>query len=184
VGFPFWRRKKAPPQPVDPIAAYDGLIEDLQRQGAEVRKSAATLLALRGDLERDRDRNTRRAQDARVRCEQAAEKGDARAERVLRRDQEQSLKKVQAAEEALAEAEADAQLLLDAARDIADQVADLETERNSARARFKAGQVVSEVLRERAQKFSQVLALDAARDEVERAHQLAQIYRDERKAKG
>jgi hypothetical protein len=27
-----------------------------------------------------------------------------------------------------------------------------------------------------------VLALDAARDEVERAHQLAQIYREERKA--
>jgi phage shock protein A len=183
VAFGFWRRKKAAAKPVDPIAAYDGLVEDLQRQGSEVRRSAATLLALRGDLERDRDRNAKRAEDARVRCAEAAEKGDARAERVLRRDHEQSLKKVQAAEEALAEAEADAELLLEAAREIADQVAELEAERDSARARFKAGQVVTEVLRERAHKFSQVLALDAARDEVERAHQLAQIYREERKAK-
>ena len=50
--FRFWKKKDAKKKPADPPAAFDQLIEDLERQGAEIRKSAATLLALKGDLSR------------------------------------------------------------------------------------------------------------------------------------
>jgi phage shock protein A len=178
----FWRRKK-PAKPVDPIAAYDRVLDDLESKGAQIRQSAATLLALRGDLQRDRDRNSGRVEEIRRRKAIAAEKGDAAAERLLGRDEVQAEQLVEAAKDALTHAATDAQLLLEAAQDISDRVADLRTERNGARARFAAGQVVSSVLLHEAERFQQVLALDQARDEVERAHQLAQIYREERKDK-
>jgi phage shock protein A len=180
VEFRFWRRKKPEPKPDNPLATYDKLIEDLDRQGAQVRRSAATLLALRGDLRRDRDRGTRRAEEARTRALEASRKGDAAAERVLRRDAEDSSREAAAAEEALGQAEADAELLLEAAQELSARVSELRTERASARTRLTAGHAVSQVLRDRHEKFEHVLALDAARDEVERAHQLAQIYREER----
>jgi phage shock protein A len=182
VEFRFWRRKKSDPKADDPIATYNQLIEDLERQGAQIRRSAATLLALRGDLRRDRDRDARRAEDAKGRAAQAAERGDSAAERTLRRDEERSWRQAQLTDESLAQAEADAQLLLEAAQEVANRVAELRDERSAARTRLTAGHAVSQVLRDRYERIEQTLALDAARDEVERAHQLAQIYRDERKS--
>lgn len=179
----FWRRKAKVVRAADPIAAYDKLLDDLDQRGAQIRKSAATLLALKGDLQRDRDRNARRVEDIRRRIQDAAEKGDAAAERILRRDEAQAQKLAEAAGEALAQAETDAALLLDAARDVGDRAAELRTERSGAKLRFAAGQVVSSALLHEAERFQQALTLDAARDEVERAHQLAQIYREERKTK-
>src|SRR5690606_14579285 len=62
--FGFWRKKrKERKKPADPLAAFDQLIEDLERQAAEVRKSAATLLAIKGELTRSAERYTRQMAD-------------------------------------------------------------------------------------------------------------------------
>src|SRR5579871_3164466 len=152
----FWRRGKKEQAPAEsPLVAYDRLVEDLERQGAAVRKSAATLLALRGDLERDRDRNRRRMEDIQRRADVAASKGDAAAERVFRRDEHQSAKLLEAAEEALQQAEADAALLIEAAEELSERLAELNAERSGARARLAAGRVVTQVMKERYPRFEQ-----------------------------
>jgi hypothetical protein len=42
------------------------------------------------------------------------------------------------------------------------------------------GGAISTALREQVERFDKLLAVDAARDEIERAHALADIYREER----
>jgi phage shock protein A len=177
--FGFLKRKKKPPERTDPLAVYDGFIESLERQGAEVRKSAATLLALRGDLGRDVQKYLARATDLTARIALAEEKGDSRATKTLRRDLEEAENLREQSEKALIDANDDAQLLLEAAGDTARRVAELKSERQSARARLATGQVVSTALRQQVEQFDRVLALDAARDEVERARALADVYRDD-----
>ncbi len=179
-----WLRKKQKPQqkpgkPVDPLAAFDQLIEDLERQGAEVRKSAATLLALKGDLTRSEERYVQRLAELDRRRTQAESQGEAKIAGVLERDRLQAEQLLASTRESLAKAESDSQLLLEAAADIGGQVAELRTERESASARLAVGSLVSEALRERVERFEKVLAVDAARDAVERAHALADIYREE-----
>lgn len=177
------RKKKAPKdKPVDPVAAYDGFIESLERQASEVRKSAATLLALRGELARDRERYQRRIEDFDGRLKVAEEKGDARATRTLRKDREEAAELLDQSEKALASANEDAALLLEAAEDLAKRGRELKAERQSARARLRVGDAVSKALARRVEEFDKLLALDAARDEVEKAHALADIYRDEQGA--
>lgn len=176
-------RKKSAPSKVDPLAAYDGVIDSLERQAAQVRKSAATLLALRGELSRDRDRYAKRLVDLEARVGEAGEKGDAKAERVLRRDFDEAQRLKAQTESALDGAKADAELLMTAAEDLATKVSALKTERLSAKARFAAGATVSETMRAQVEEFDRVVKLDAARDEVEKAHALADLYRDEAKTK-
>jgi len=72
--FGFLKRKKKVAEPKDPLAVYDGFIESLERQGAEVRKSAATLLALRGDLTRDAQKYEARGKELEKRVRQAEAK--------------------------------------------------------------------------------------------------------------
>lgn len=177
--FGFGKKKKRAEEPKDPIAAYDGLIEDLDRQGAEVRKSAATLLALRGELTRDLERYSRRVAEVRERLRVAGERHDGGAARVLQRDLDEAEELLESTRRALAAAEADAQLLLEAAGELADRAAELRAERTSARARLSVGLAVSSALRARTEKIDRILALDAARDEVERAHALAEVYRED-----
>ncbi len=171
-------RKKAPPTK-DPLAVYDGFIESLERQGAEVRKSAATLLVLRGDLNRDVDKYDKRSKDLAARVRTADAKADARASKTLRRDLEEAEHMKEQSAKALVSANEDAQLLLEAAADTASRVAELKSERQSARARLATGLVVSSALRQRVEEFDKVIALDAARDEVERARALADVYRED-----
>ncbi len=177
--FGFLKRKKKAPEPQDPLAVYDGFIESLERQGAEVRKSAATLLALRGDLTRDVQKYEARAKDLSARVRVAEAKGDLPATRTLRRDLEEATGMREQSEKALVEANEDAQLLLEAAADSAKRVAELKSERQSARARLATGQVVSAALRQQVEQFDKVLALEAAREGVERARALADIYRED-----
>ena len=177
-GF-FKKKKKKTPEPKDPLAVYDGFIESLERQGAEVRKSAATLLALRGDLTRDVEKYDRRSKDLAGRVRIAEEKADARASKTLRRDLEEAEGLREQSEKALVSANEDAQLLLEAAADTASRVAELKSERQSARARLATGLVVSSALRQQVEQFDKVIALDAARDEVERARALADVYRED-----
>ena len=177
--FGFLKRKRKASELKDPLAVYDGFIESLERQGAEVRKSAATLLALRGDLTRDVQKYEARAKDLTARVRVAEAKGDLAATRTLRRDLEEAVGMGEQSQKALIDANEDAQLLLEAAGDSAKRVAELKSERQSAKARLATGQVVSSALRQQVEQFDRVLALDAARDEVERARALADVYRDD-----
>lgn len=174
----FRRRKKAPP--ADPLQAYDGFLEVLERQGMEVRRSAATLLAIRGDLTRTEARHRQRLSELRDRLVEARATGERRAAEILERDEAQLQRVLSNTLEALARATADAELLLEAARELSAQLTELKMERESAAARLTAGLAVSETLRQRSAEVARVLALDAARDEVERAHALAELYREER----
>jgi phage shock protein A len=177
--FGFWR-KKDKKKPVDPLAAFDQLIEDLERQGAEVRKSAATLLALKGELTRSLERYTRQREDILQRRAVAESRGDGKGAQVLRRDQEQAEALLRSTREALDRAEGDSGLLLEAATELGARAAGLRIERQSASARLVAGSLVTGAMRERVDRIEKLLAVDAARDEVERAHALAEIYREER----
>lgn len=172
--------KKPEKKPVDPLAAFDQLIEDLERQGAEIRKSAATLLALKGDLARSEERYARRLEDFAKRRAQAEAQGDSKIAATLDRDRVQTESLLSTTRESLNRAEQDAKLLLEAAADLGNRVAELRTERESASARLAVGGLVSGALREQVERFEKVLAVDAARDEIERAHALADIYREER----
>ncbi|MCP3143293.1 PspA/IM30 family protein [Pyxidicoccus xibeiensis] len=173
------KRKKEPSRPADPLAALDQLIENLDRQAAQVRKSAATLLALKGDLSRGVERYTKRLEELASRRGTAEEKGDARAAAVLKKDREHAEALLATTRESLARADTDAKLLLEAAGELGDRLEELRRERESASARLTVGGIVTDAMRERVARFEQALVVDAARDEVERAHALADIYREE-----
>lgn len=181
--FGLFRKKPAPKAPLDPLAAYDGVIDSLERQAAEVRKSAATLLALRGELTRDRDRYAKRLADLDSRVLEAGDTGAAKIEKVLRKDREEAASLKLQTETALEGARSDAELLMSAAEDLATKVSALKTERMSAKARFAAGHTMSAALQAQVEEFERVVKLDAARDEVEKAHALADLYREEAKNK-
>jgi hypothetical protein len=170
------KKKRAAPE-VDPIAIFDGLLEALDRQGREVRRSAATLLALRAQLDRDAMRYRAQVRDLEGRLELS--QGDARASRPLGDDLQQVKGALEQTLEASARAESDATLLLETAEALKVKNAELAVERQSAWARLAAGAVVSQALQQRVEEFDRVLRLDAARDEVERAHALAELLREE-----
>lgn len=180
--FGLFRKKDKKQKPADPLAAFDQLIEDLERQAAEVRKSAATLLAVKGELTRSKERYTRQLADLAQRRSVADSRGDVKSMSVLTRDQEQTEGLLKSTREALERAEEDSRLLLEAANEVGRRVVELRAERQSASARLVAGGLVTGAMRERVDRIEKVLALDAARDEIERAHALADIYREERGA--
>jgi phage shock protein A len=183
--FDWLRRKKTPRKPersADPLAAFDQLIEDMERQGAEVRKSAATLLALRGELTRSEERYVKRQAELEQRRALATDKGDMQVVKALERDLSQTESLLHTTRESLTRAAQDSKLLLEAASELGDRVAELRIERESASARLAVGGLMSSALREQVERFEKVLAVDAARDEIERAHALADIYREEREA--
>jgi phage shock protein A len=178
-----WLRKKTQKQRsrgVDPLAAFDQLIEDLERQGAEVRKSAATLLALKGELSRTQERYARRLEEFARRKALADTQGDTKISQTLERDRLEAVALLNTTRESLQRAEQDGRLLLEAGADLGRRAAELRAERESASARLAVGGLVSTALREQVERFEKVLAVDAARDEIERAHALADIYREER----
>lgn len=176
LGF-FKKKAKPTKEPTDPLEAFDQLIASLERQGAQVRKSAATLLALRGDLVRDQDRIGKRLTTVEEKLTRAM--GDPAAEKVLQRDLADAQRLLEKTKESFAQADTDSKLLLETADQLGRELVELKEERQSAKARLNAGLVVSEALRSRALGFDKVMKLDAARDEVERAHALAELYREE-----
>jgi phage shock protein A len=177
--FSLFKRRKKDARPKDPIAAFDAVLEQLDRQGAEVRKSAAALLASKGELVRSQERYLRQRAEIEARIATAGDRGDQKAEAVLRRDLDQAERSLRSTEEALARVDGDAAVLLDLARELGEQSAQLRAERNSARARLDAEGLVTEALKQRSRRIEQVLAVDAARDELERAHALADLYRED-----
>jgi phage shock protein A len=182
--FGWLSRKRRGATSGDPIAAFDEVIQSLERQGVEVRKSAATLIALRSDLRRDRQKYAVRMTEIGARLATAARDGDEVAERALERDRDQTTRLLAQTEQALADADRNSRELLEAADGLGRQAADLKAERQSARARLSSSVEVSEALKARSMEFERLMRLDEARDEIERAQALADLYREDASAKG
>lgn len=175
--FGLFKKKSAPERSSDPIAVFDAVISSLERQGAEVRKSAATLLALRAELARDQEKYSERVLATKQRLDRAL--GEPKVEKTLMRDLTAAQQLFESTKAAYAQADADAKLLMEAAEDLSRQLSELEGERQSARARLFAGAMVSDALRAQVANFDRVMKLDRARDEVEKAHALAELYRED-----
>jgi phage shock protein A len=162
-----------------PLAAFDGVLESMERQGQELRKSAATLLTLRAQFTRDEQRYQLQLKALEGRLAEAIDLGDARAETVLRNDARATQLRLEETLKARARADEDASLLTGAVHEHMSRLEELKTERLSAQARLSAGLVVSESLKAQVEEVDRVLKLDRARDEIERAHALADVYREE-----
>jgi phage shock protein A len=171
-----WFRRRPPPAP-DPIAAYDDLVSDLEAEAGELRRAAATLLTVRARLGREVEQALLAARQLQGRSVQASSPADGE---VLRRDAERMDRQAGELREALSRTEVDVGQLKDAATRVASQVEQLRRERELAHARFTAGTALAaEAMRSRADRVRRLVAVDAARDEVERAHALAELWREE-----
>ncbi len=177
--FGFFKKKPKRPEPDGPLAAFDAVLESVERQGHEVRKSAATLLAVLSQLKGDEQRYQAQLKALESRVAEAAEAGEAQVETVLRNDVLDVTTRLEATRKAMAAAEQDAALLRQAAEEQGRRLAELKVERVSAQARLSAGLVISEALQQQVEQIDRVLKLDRARDEIEKAHALADIYREE-----
>src|SRR4051812_22783155 len=119
MAFKLFSRKKQPPaEPKDPLLAFDAFIEDLDRQGAELRKSAAALLTVRGELNRSLERYEKRLVEVDGRKATAHQRSDARAGATMDRDRAETVKLIESTRESLAKVETDAQLLMEATREL------------------------------------------------------------------
>jgi len=175
-----WFRRRRPPPPPDPIAAYDDLVSDLDAEAAELRRAAATLLTVRARLERQQSQGETTARALRDRADQARGRGDAHALEVLTADVQRLQRQGDGLAESLARTEADVAALKEAAGRVAEQVERLRAERDLAAARFTASSTLAaEAQRSRADRVRRLVAVDAARDEVERAHALAEVWRED-----
>jgi phage shock protein A len=174
-----WFRRRPAPAP-DPIAAYDDLVSDLSAEAAELRRAAATLLTVRARLGRELAAIEEVGRTLRDRADRARAAADRRSQDVLGADVEREERRATGLREELARTESDVEQLEEAARRVAGQVDQLRSERDLAAARFTAGTALaSEALRSRADRVRRLVAVDAARDEVERAHALAEVWRED-----
>ncbi|MBF5041130.1 hypothetical protein FGE12_01900 [Aggregicoccus sp. 17bor-14] len=180
VLFDWWRKRRARAAP-DPLATYDRVLGELEQEAARVRRAAAALLALQGELRRSAERAAAHLRELDGRADDARRRGDDRAAQVLHADRARSEEEGRAARAALARVEADAEVLVAAARSLEERLGALRREREDAALRLRAGELVQEALRLPGERFEHRVALDAARDEVERAHALAELYREEQR---
>jgi len=183
MAFRWFRRRPVPPP--DPIAAYDDLVSDLSSEAAELRRAAATLITVRARLGRELSEMERVGGTLRERADRARAGGDARTADVLTADARREDGRADGLREELARTETDVEQLEEAARRVASQVDRLHSERDLAAARLTAGTALAaEAQRSRADRIRRLVAVDAARDEVERAHALAEVWREDREGSG
>jgi len=183
MGFRWFRRRPAPAP--DPIAAYDDLVSDLGGEAAELRRAAATLLTVRSRLGRELSGREQVGRTLRDRADRARAVGDSRSADVLAADAAREDTQATALREELVRTDSDVAQLEEAARRVAGQVDRLRSERELAAARLTAGTALaSEAMRSRADRIRRLVAVDAARDEVERAHALAEVWREDRDGPG
>jgi phage shock protein A len=178
----FWKRKKSPP--ADPLQVFDEAVDAFHARGVEVRKAAATLLALRADLSRQLERLNSQLGGLQERRQRAQAAADAPALQALEQDQSHTRRLIDAAQEGLARAEVDGNLLTQAARELRQQEEQLRAERTAAEARLRAGNArvqVGELIAPLA--WTYAVKLEAARDELEKAHALAEIYRESHRSR-
>ena len=183
--MPFRWFRRRPSTPPDPIAAYDDLVSDLSGEAAELRRAAATLLTVRSRLGRELSGMEGLARTLRDRADRARAGGDGRAAEVLDADARREDGRATALREELSRTETDVAQLEEAARRVGHQIDRLRSERELAAARLTAGTALaSEAQRSRADRIRRLVAVDAARDEVERAHALAEVWREDREPSG
>ncbi|MBM4381197.1 MAG: hypothetical protein FJ086_18140, partial [Deltaproteobacteria bacterium] len=139
--------------------------------------------AHRGMLERQVAQLEAERAEVSEKLDEAARAADARAARLLEADLRRVDAGLSAAQEALARASADAELLLEGARETSARVEALRAERAAAEARLLAGQAAGVVMQAEGGRQVDELELSRARDEVERARALAEIWRGDRKSK-
>jgi hypothetical protein len=179
-----WFRRRPAPAP-DPIAAYDDLVSDLSAEAAELRRAAATLLTVRARLGRELSGIEQVGRALRDRADRARAGGDQRSQDILGADLEREERRASALRAELARTETDVGQLEVAARRVAGQVDQLRSERDLAAARLTAGTALAaEAQRSRADRIRRFVAVDAARDEVERAHALAEVWREDQEGSG
>ena len=175
-----WFRRRPSPAP-DPIAAYDDLVSDLSGEAAELRRAAATLLTVRSRLGRELSGMEQVAHTLRDRADRARPAGGGRIAEGRDADYQRKDGRARGLREGLSRTETDVAQLEEAARRVAQQVDRLRSERDLAAARLTAGTALAaEAQRSRADRVRRLVAVDAARDEVERAHALAAVWREDR----
>lgn len=177
--FGFFKKKQPPKAESHPLESFDAVLASMERQGQELRRSAATLLALKAQFARDEERYRKQLTELGQRIEETGTLGDAKAEAVLRKDRTAMQLRLDETLKAKAQADEDAALLTRAVTEHMSRLEALRAERQSAQARLSAGVVVSEALQQQVEEVDRVLKLDKARDEIERAQALADIYREE-----
>lgn len=173
----FGRKAKAAPQ--GPLEIFDAAIAALERQTQELRKGAATLLALREGLTRGLAQAPERLEQLDRRREQAQAQGQTQAVLVLDADVARLAAQRETDREALRRCEADAQLLLERAQELSRELTSLKAERQDAKIKLAAGAAVTGPLATHGEGVVRALKLDGARDEVERAHALAELVRED-----
>ena len=180
MGFAGWikRRlgwtKKKEDEPGDLLAAYDRRLDTLARRGADLRRTAATLLAARGGLDRALEASQAEQEQAAARRAQASGRPDVL--QVIEAD----LLRAQGRQAALAEErtriDAEARALAEATARVEAEAEALRRERESAVARLAASRSLAEASSQvLSESLGELAALDRARDEVERAHALADL---------
>ena len=178
MGIFDWFRRK-PKAPADPIAAYDARIDALGERAALLRKSAATLLAVRRDLDRKLAELEAREKDALARVETAKKHDELDAASVLTEDARRLTKDREALASQRERVVRDAEDLAEACKRVEAESEELQRERDGAKVAIAAGQAVLSARSALTAHFDEELKLDHARDEVEKAHALAEIYRED-----
>lgn len=175
----WWRSGPPAGDAVDPLQTLDGLIADVERQGATFREGAATLLSLRAELRETLRKLQVQAVEVRARWQEVRDAADGeRVAEVLAADLETLERRRAECELQLARADSDAELLLEGARAVQEELGRLKEERESTFHILTLDQTVTRALRARIQRMEANPALERARDEVARAQALAEIYRE------
>jgi hypothetical protein len=178
MGLLDWLRRKPLPT-VDPLAAYDARIDALGARGQLLRKSAATLLAVRRDLDRrSADLEGKQEQTA-ARAQAAKSEGDLDSASVLADDARKLGADLDALRAQREKVVRDAEDLAAAVKAVEAEGEELQRERDGARVALAAGQAVLSARPALTDHFDETLKLEQARDEVEKAHALAEIYRED-----
>ncbi|MBS2030179.1 MAG: hypothetical protein JST54_19910 [Deltaproteobacteria bacterium] len=178
MGLFDWFRRK-PKQPTDPLAAYDARIDALAQRAQLLRRSAATLLAVRRDLDRRGAELEAREETALKRSRDARAGGDEAAADVLAEDAKRSARDREPLQEQREKVARDAADLAEAVKAVEAESEELQRERDGAKVALAAGHAVLSARPALTDHFDESLKLEAARDEVEKAHALAEIYRED-----
>lgn len=166
-------------EPDDPLAAFDRRIDALAARAAELRRSAATLLSTKGEMTRAQSAARRRAAQVAARAGAAGRAGDDRSAVVLEGDARAAEAEAAGFDRELARVDDDARALAEGTRRIEEELSTLRQERAGAEARLVASTALSGAGRAMAERGHELTALDAARDEVEKAKALAEVYRED-----
>ncbi len=182
-----WLKKRLglgePEKAPDPLAGFDQRLQVLTRRTSELRRSAATLLSLRGDLERGIEQAKAQADEAR---RKASDPAAERIRSVLEDDAERAQQRAVELQAELERVRVEAAALSETVQSLEREAEQVRRERASAVARHTANQAMLDTGGERA-RVEGLIALERARDEAEKAQALAELAREDaeaRKAKG